>query len=80
MKRGWLVHNGFYTSESFERLFQSLMREAEPLGLSLHLKGNDSFCPMSLVRKDELPDFVLFWDKDVRLAYQLECLGVPVFN
>ena len=80
MKRCWLVHNGFYHSESFERLFFSLQKEAEPLGLSLHLKGNDSFCPMSLVRKDELPDFVLFWDKDVRLAYQLECLGVPVFN
>jgi RimK family alpha-L-glutamate ligase len=25
-------------------------------------------------------DFILFWDKDVRLAYYLEQLGYPVFN
>ena len=80
MKRGWLVHNGFYTSESFERLFQSLMREAEPLGLSLRFIGNDRLCPFLPPDPGERPDFVLFWDKDVRLASQLESAGIPVFN
>ena len=29
MKRGWLIYNGFYQSESSERLFLSLRKEAE---------------------------------------------------
>ena len=80
MKRGWLIQNGFYHSESFERLFLSLRREAEALGLSLCLKGNDSLCPFQPQELLERPDFVLFWDKDVRLADQLESAGLRVFN
>jgi RimK family alpha-L-glutamate ligase len=30
--------------------------------------------------QDNEPDFILFWDKDVRLAAYLEQLGYPVFN
>ena len=33
-----------------------------------------------LVTSHSLPDFVLFWDKDIRLARHLEILGLPVFN
>jgi len=32
------------------------------------------------VKADTEVDFILFWDKDVRLAYYLEQLGYPVFN
>ena len=28
----------------------------------------------------EMPDFILFWDKDIRLAYELERQGMKVFN
>ena len=78
--RGWLVHNSFFLSESFERLFLSLKKEAESLGLSLRLIGNADLCPIGPSALAEKPDFILFWDKDVRLAFQLERLGIPVFN
>ena len=78
--RGWLVHNSFFLSESFERLFLSLKKEAESLGLSLRLIGNADLCPIGPSVLAEKPDFILFWDKDVRLAFQLERLGIPVFN
>ena len=80
MMRGWLIHNSFYLSESFERLFRALKKEAESLGLSLRLTGNADLCPVGLPAQEKRPDFVLFWDKDVRLAAQLENLGIPVFN
>ena len=78
--RGWLVHNSFFLSESFERLFLSLKKEAESLGLSLRLIGNADLCLIGPSVLAEKPDFILFWDKDVRLAFQLERLGIPVFN
>ena len=80
MKRGWLIYNGFYQSESSERLFLSLRKEAEALKLSLCLTGNDSLCPFRPQAFQDRPDFVLFWDKDVRLAVQLERAGFRVFN
>ena len=81
MKHGWLVYNGFFHSESFSRLFGSILSEAEALGISLRMVGNDQLCPPdAFLKAHEKPDFVLFWDKDVRLAFQLEKAGIPVFN
>jgi len=35
---------------------------------------------LSLIPDKELPDYVIFTDKDIYLARQLELLGIPVFN
>ena len=61
-------------------MFLALKKEAESLGLSLRLTGNAELCPVGSEALKDRPDFVLFWDKDVRLAFQLERLGIPVFN
>jgi RimK family alpha-L-glutamate ligase len=34
----------------------------------------------AVVVREHLPDFVVFWDKDIRLALQLERLGLRLFN
>lgn len=33
-----------------------------------------------LSRGDNMPDFVIFWDKDVKLAKAFEILNIPVYN
>lgn len=78
--KGWLIVNGFYHSDSFDRLYEALLCQAQALGLSLMLKTNEELCPFPDEALQDRPDFVLFWDKDVRLAYQLESLGIKVFN
>ena len=78
--RGWLVHNSFFLSGSFERLFLSLKKEAESLGLSLRLIGNADLCPIGPSALAEKPDFILFWDKDIQLAKTMELSGLHLFN
>ncbi len=72
---GFLVVNAYLTGEKFDTLHKHLVDCAESMGISLKIKNNEEmhFCA-------EAPDFVLFWDKDVNLAKQLENRGLPVFN
>ncbi len=80
MKNGWLIGNGFYHSGSFDSLYASLIQEAQALDVSLTLMFNDGLCPFPDLKKEPPPDFVLFWDKDICLAAQLEKADIPVFN
>ncbi len=85
---GWLITNAFLHSNKFSEINLWLMEAAKKHGIELTHKTNDEV----LVRLDEefgkakkiqnknKPDFVLFWDKDVRLAHYLELLGFNVFN
>lgn len=84
MKTGWLVVNHFLQTNKFTDLYERLSRGAKQAGLSLTVKtGSDLlYCTShGFVRPQEkLPDFVLFWDKDIRLAQTLENMGVRLFN
>lgn len=72
---GLLVINHFLRSEKFNILHRHLIESAEKQGIKLVLKTNLEAAFLS-----ETPDFVLFWDKDIMLAKQLEGQGLPVFN
>ena len=73
-----LVENGFLRTPAFLRLYDSFEQAAKALDISLTRLTNDALCPLpDLVTA---PDAVLFWDKDVRLAAQLERQGLAVFN
>ena len=84
MKRtGWLVVNGFLTAEKYQNLYTMLKNAAEKRGVSLVCKRADELvCAVGEERAAfaPLPDFCVFWDKDVSLAQRLEDLGIPVFN
>ncbi len=80
--RAWLIVNGFLHSGKFDTIHSWLLDAAAVRGVDMHLYRNDEM-PIhmgggSVMR--ERPDFVLFWDKDVRLAAFLEELGIPVYN
>ncbi|HHX13303.1 MAG TPA: RimK family alpha-L-glutamate ligase [Clostridiales bacterium] len=78
---GWLVVNEFLHSNKFNEIHQWLSDAGMRQGINLVLKTNGELLidlPGNKLKEDV--DFVLFWDKDVRLAKHLEQLGYPVFN
>ena len=84
MKKGLLITNGFVGEQSFIKLWDSLLCAAEKRGLSLMPMPHDK---LLFDAASGMPlwdaagvDFAILWDKDVRLGYQLEKLGIRVFN
>ena len=82
----WLVVNGFIESEKFRQIFSWLVEAAEKQQCILEIKTNTQLLPKLVMGEEELltgcrrPQFVIFWDKDVRLARLLEKLGLRLFN
>ena len=82
MLRGMLVVNAFLRTTKFDDLYHTLLNAAQQQEMALHV-----FTNAELSAKVNTPafdpsayDFVLFWDKDVQLAMQLEALSMRVFN
>lgn len=80
--RGWLLVNGFLHTEKFEQVYKLLKNAAVKCGVELEIKTGDSIFTTSECDRhaQDLPDFALFWDKDVYLAKRLEALKIPLFN
>lgn len=79
---GWLIVNSFIESEKFHSLYGFLQNAAKKHGVRLEMKtGAELLCD---IQSDfdgvPLPDFVLFWDKDIYLAKRLEAKGLRLFN
>ena len=78
---GWLVVNEFLHSNKFNEIHQWLSDAGMKQGINLRLKTNSELLiDLPENKLEEAVDFVLFWDKDVRLAKYLEQLDYPVFN
>lgn len=85
---GWLVVNEFLHSDKFNEIHNWLKDAAERQGIKLIMKTNAQIpieFPLKPLRESTSGtepdvDFVLFWDKDVRLAAYLELMGYRVFN
>lgn len=82
---GWLVVNGYLNSEKFEEIYSWIIEAAQKEGINLRKISNDqldSIIPADIsdIHWKARPDFVLFWDKDVKLARLLEREGFKVFN
>ncbi len=74
--RGWLVVNGFLHRKKFDELTALFCESAKRQGIALDVKKNSEL----ITPFEGIPDFVLFWDKDILLAQRLECAGVRVCN
>ena len=93
---GWIVSNGGLLLDKFTEQLDWLARTMQDYGMNiLQVRNNEliagerngepvlfhrgsacMFFPESPAR----PDFVLFWDKDVRLAAHMERIGFRLFN
>ncbi len=80
-KTGWLVINEFLRGDKYEEMYTALKTAANARGVLMQLKTNAEL--MHEVGGNlpaPLPDFCIFWDKDVYLCRSLERLGVRTFN
>lgn len=85
MYSGWLIVNGFLTGEKFNEIYEMLIRAGEKNNCQIRVLTNDqvlSILPISDHKVDwrTKPDFVIFWDKDIRLAMALEADGFKLYN
>jgi len=80
--KGWIVVNSFLKTDKFSELYTFFLNSAKKLNVELELLSGDKL--VSVVQDDflgfTLPDFVIFWDKDVYLAKRLEAKGVKIYN
>ena len=83
--KGVIVSNGFMSSEKFSQPVDMLCRAADDMGIRMKRISNDMLS-VPIGDGDGLTevvgdaDFVIFWDKDVRAAANLELCGHRLFN
>ncbi len=85
---GFLVFNDSLSSQKFDEVHALYVEAGKELGIDIELVSNiDILCvydvdtlKIEFRNTDKTPDFILFLDKDVRLASQLEAYGYKVFN
>lgn len=83
----WIIYNGFLESNKFKDFAQMLANAATVFGHEAHIVKNDEVLQLLTTNasaffndKSNIPNYILFTDKDIYLAKQLELLGIPVFN
>lgn len=85
---GTLITNAFLHTTKFTEINLWLIEAAKKLGIDLMVKTNaeilvqldSKFINPKSKNDQDKSDFVLFWDKDIRLARFLEMKGFQVFN
>jgi len=80
--RGWLIVNPFLDTKKFQEIYGMLCASAKAEGMELEMKtAAELMCPSGDdFARFHLPDFAIFWDKDVYLAKRLEKAGMKLFN
>src|SRR5690625_6409413 len=85
---GWIIYNGNLPSKSFLDFANWLHIAAKRKSIESKIYKNNELLTflatdeLKLLNEkyDSLPDFVIFTDKDIYLAKQLELLGIRVFK
>lgn len=87
-KQGWIIYNGHLPGNKFLDFAEWIQSAAKEKNSDARIFQNNELLTllagkqMDVLQKEErqLPDYVVFIDKDIYLANQLELLGVRVFN
>lgn len=83
--KAWIIYNGFLPGDKFFDFAYMLKSAASHFGHDAKIVSNNEIVN-SLFQENKVffeinrPDYILFTDKDIYLAKQLEMLGIPVFN
>lgn len=87
MLKGLLIINQFLNTQKFKEHYHWLNAACKKQQVHLEIRTNAEFLIQadtgvvkSAAFQDTLPDFVLFWDKDIRLAHALEAMGLRLYN
>ncbi|MEJ8776339.1 ATP-grasp domain-containing protein [Pseudogracilibacillus sp. ICA-222130] len=82
----WIIYNGFLKSDKFIDFANMFHHAANTVGDKATIYRNDEILTLienNLIvngKQVQRPDYVIFTDKDIYLAKQLEYLHIPVFN
>ncbi|SEO57807.1 gamma-F420-2:alpha-L-glutamate ligase [Amphibacillus marinus] len=85
-KKGWLIYNSGLISNKFSEIHQWYIKTAKKHAIDLVGIPNQALIPsvlnnrLTIQHNGLTPDFVLYLDKDISLANQLESIGIPLFN
>lgn len=85
-KTGWLIYNGGLLTTKFIELHEWYVETAKSNQIDLIPVSNDRLYfsiednQLKLTTDLSKPEFILFLDKDIRLAEHLTKLGIPIFN
>ncbi len=84
----WLLYNGGLTSQLYMEMYLWYKVTAKKMGIELELVPNNEV--LSLIdnsklsaknfKTNQIPKFILFLDKDIRLAKTIELQGIKIFN
>lgn len=86
MTKGWLVYNDSLVSKKYKDVYELYIEAANQLNVELIMISNKQVYieimndQIAISCMDNKPDFVLFLDKDIALAKQLELFNYRVFN
>ena len=76
----WLAVNSFLNTKKFAELYYLLISSAEKMDIRLEIKKTSDI-PLVVPKPScDLPDFILWWDKDINLASAYEQMGVRLYN
>ncbi|OIK14357.1 RimK family alpha-L-glutamate ligase [Bacillus sp. MUM 13] len=85
--RCWIIVNGYLQQKKFSDLALFIKHSAERYSIDAEIVRNTELIsmiedgkPILAGFKGDLPDFVLFMDKDIHLARHLETMGLHVYN
>jgi len=83
----WIIYNGFLPGNKFRDFAEMIHEAAISRGHDAVIYKNSEIISflqqpihMLIENNEKRPDYVVFTDKDIYLAEQLELLGIPVFN
>ncbi|RFU65889.1 ATP-grasp domain-containing protein [Peribacillus glennii] len=87
-KSCWIIINGYLQQEKFSDLAVFIKDAAERKRVKATIVRNTELIPVLAngVAKlkgdlaEQLPDFIIYMDKDIPLAFHLELMGLPVYN
>ena len=79
MKKAWIIINHFLNSNKFNELYEFFRASAKTHGIELKVYTNSEAYQLAEDNAG-FPDFILFWDKDIRLGRLLESRGARLFN
>ena len=76
----WLITNKYFVSNNFNTIKDLLLNSAKENNIKMDVFNNIEIIDILSSNNFKKPDFVLFWDKDIKLAKYIENCGIRVFN
>lgn len=88
MVKCWLIYNGFLNNGEISQPVKWLYEKAIESNMQIVFKKNSELITVYKegkigilgYKKQDLPEYAIFWDKDVQLASTLEKSGIKLYN